>query len=227
MFYTAVILGLAGSLHCAGMCSPLMLAVTAQRPFMITKVVYNVGRVLTYGVLGAVAATFGTWFALTNYQQALSLSFGALLMTIGFVGMTGVSVPAISRPLGYFNHWLKRKFNWALTKSSLGSRFLMGVLNGFLPCGLTYLALTSCFILPGSMEGFLYMVLFGLGTWPVMMGVSVVADKIGLRHWMLSGRAMRMMLVFAGALLIGRVWWTHSEHTAAPSMGVRAEVLCP
>jgi sulfite exporter TauE/SafE len=52
--WTAIVLGLAGSLHCAGMCSPLAMAVTARKPFMLHKVVYNTGRVLIYGLLGVV-----------------------------------------------------------------------------------------------------------------------------------------------------------------------------
>lgn len=227
MLYAAVILGLAGSLHCAGMCSPLMLAVTAHRPFIITKVVYNFGRVLTYGALGAMAATFGSWFALTRYQQVLSLSLGAVLVAIGFVGTAGISVPGITRLLARLTNWLRLQFGWALSKSSLGSRFLMGTLNGLLPCGLTYLALTSCFILPGAVDGFMFMLFFGLGTWPVMMGVSMLADKIGFRNWMLTGKAMRISLVFAGVLLIGRAWWVHDEHAhGTPSTEIRAEVLC-
>jgi sulfite exporter TauE/SafE len=74
--WTAIVLGLAGSLHCAGMCSPLAMAVTAKKPFVINKVVYNSGRILIYGLLGALAAAFGSLFSLTAYQSVLSFLMG-------------------------------------------------------------------------------------------------------------------------------------------------------
>lgn len=71
--WTAIVLGLAGSLHCAGMCSPLAMAVTARKPFVINKVIYNTGRIFTYGLLGVLAAVFGGLFSLTAYQECCHL----------------------------------------------------------------------------------------------------------------------------------------------------------
>jgi sulfite exporter TauE/SafE len=228
MLYAAILLGLAGSLHCAGMCSPLMLAVTSNRPFLITKIVYNLGRVSTYGLLGMVAATMGSWFAFTNYQAILSFAFGSVLVLLGLVGISGANIPFVTPIILRLTFWVKGKFGWALKGTSLYSRFLLGALNGLLPCGLTYLALTACFLLPGPIEGLTYMVSFGLGTWPVMIGVGWVVDNTFLRHKIRSKWLTQVALVLAGTLLIARVWWVQAEDIATVHAAVgQAEILCP
>lgn len=228
MFYAAILLGLAGSLHCAGMCSPLMLAVTSNKPFLLTKVVYNSGRILTYGFLGMVAATFGSWFTFINYQEVLSFAFGAVLVLLGMVGISGANIPLITPVILRLTRWVKAKFGWALKKTSLASRFLMGVLNGLLPCGLTYLALTACFLLPGPIDGFIYMFAFGLGTWPVMIGVGWVMESTVLRSKLRSKWLTQAALVLAGTLLIGRVWWRHgTDVSTVQATANQTEILCP
>lgn len=169
---TALLMGLAGSLHCAGMCSPLAMAVTARRPFMANKVVYNSGRVLTYGLLGAMAAAFGSLFGLTNYQAIISLVVGSVFLLIGFGAISGINIPYFSRTIGLFTNRLKSMFGYWLQRGGITSVFVMGMLNGLLPCGLTYLVLTYCFLLPSAIDGFLFMLFFGMGTWPVMIGVT-------------------------------------------------------
>jgi uncharacterized protein len=228
MFYTAILLGFAGSLHCAGMCSPLMLAVTSQRPFLMTKVMYNTGRIITYGLLGTVAASLGSWFYFMNYQQVLSFAMGAVLVLFGLVGISGANIPLVTPLMLRLTNWVKNKFGWALQKTSLGSRFLMGMLNGLLPCGLTYLALTACFIFPRPVDGLVYMLLFGLGTWPVMIGVGWAVENTVLKNWFKTKRFTRFALVLAGALLMGRVWLMHgvADMPLHSSVG-QIEVVCP
>lgn len=229
MFYAAIILGIAGSLHCAGMCSPLMFAVTAQRPLMGMKVVYNTGRVVTYGLLGMAAASLGTLFSFATYQQTLSFALGATLMVFGLVGITGANIPLITPALYRLTSWVKLKFGWALHRPGHTSRFLLGMLNGLLPCGLTYMALTACFILPGPLDGLLYMLAFGLGTWPMMMGLTWLFQHTTIKNWIRGARVTQFALLVAGALLIARVWWGHDSHgmTLHSTMGEETETVCP
>ncbi len=228
MLYAALLLGLAGSLHCAGMCSPLMWAVTARQPFLITKVIYNTGRITTYTLLGAAGAGLGTLFHFNQYQQILSIGLGGLLIALGLVGISGVSVPIISPLLNKGTSWVKKQFGTYLGKGTLFSRFVLGVLNGLLPCGLTYLALTATFILPGVWDGMLYMLAFGLGTWPVMIGVGWLMQRLTFLHWVQQPRAYRWAFVMAGVLLMARVWMhapVADGHTLRA--GVEKELLCP
>jgi sulfite exporter TauE/SafE len=89
--------------------------------------------------------------------------------------------------------------------------FGLGMLNGMLPCGLTYLALSACLILPTAFDGFLFMLFFGMGTWPIMIGsvklLSVLKNNFSL------ARLSKIALVFIGCSLLIRVWWVH-PHTA-------------
>lgn len=209
MWWTALIMGLAGSLHCAGMCSPLAMAITSQRPFLLSKVVYNTGRVLTYGFLGAIAASMGSLFIITPYQSAISFTVGAVFLLVGIGAITGIRVPVLTDSLNRFSQWLKSLFGVWLKKKSNVAVLVMGMLNGLLPCGLTYLAMTYCFIMPNATEGFGFMILFGLGTWPMMiaftwlLGVGVAKIKFNY------SKVTTIVFILIGAWLLARAVVTH------------------
>ncbi|MBX2896762.1 MAG: sulfite exporter TauE/SafE family protein [Cyclobacteriaceae bacterium] len=225
--WTALVLGLAGSLHCAGMCSPLAMAVTARKPFLLHKVVYNTGRVVTYGLLGITAAAFGSLFSLTAYQGVLSFLMGAVFLLMGIGAITGVNIPFFTSAIAKLTSKLKQLFGFWLRQKRASAIFMMGMLNGLLPCGLTYLALTYCFILPTATKGFMFMLLFGFGTWPVMVGFSWL---VGMGFKSISRHYNRMaMLAFmvVGIWLMARVFVHHPE---LPETGrnktLAGEVIC-
>ncbi|MEQ8424770.1 MAG: sulfite exporter TauE/SafE family protein, partial [Cyclobacteriaceae bacterium] len=164
MYVTAILMGLAGGLHCAGMCGPLVLAATARNPFAGAKIIYNLGRVLTYSILGMIAAGIGGMFQIANYQNFLAYLLGGVLILIGFGVISGLKVPLLAGLVNKFTMWLKKQFGSFLQRKE--NIFYLGMLNGLLPCGLTYLALTFCFTLSYAFEGFLFMLVFGLGTIP-------------------------------------------------------------
>ncbi|MFN5171377.1 MAG: sulfite exporter TauE/SafE family protein [Cyclobacteriaceae bacterium] len=204
MWYTAAILGLAGSLHCAGMCSPLVLAVARVQPFAATKVVYNTGRVLVYGLLGALAASAGSVFNLADYQQAISLVMGVVLLAVALGWWRSFRIPVISDGVAWLTHQVKKPFAHFLQRKSYWATFALGGLNGLLPCGLSLLALTYTFVLPGAREGAFFMVAFGLGTWPVMVGFTALLDRLFHRMAWVRSYAMPIVLVLSAILLIGR-----------------------
>lgn len=226
MWVTALIMGIAGSLHCAGMCSPLVAAATLHKPFLPAKLLYNGGRVFTYGILGALAATIGTLLDLKPFQDVLSLGLGLLLMVVAVASMTRVRLPGVTSVAAAAVNLLKRWFSAALKKKGHEVLFVTGMLNGLLPCGLTYLALVFCFTLPSWWSGFAYMVVFGLGTLPVMVGVS------WLWGWLIQRFSLRLQtltmvsLLLLGVLLIGRVWGSLHILPARLS-AVNPEVICP
>jgi sulfite exporter TauE/SafE len=175
MIWTALILGFAGSLHCLGMCSPLAMAVTNGSPaILLNRILYNFGRLLTYGLLGGLVASVGLILPMVNYQNLLSILLGAGLIAIGVSGMSAIKIPVVSKALGMFSVFLKQFFVRFLKHKSYSSTFFLGSLNGFLPCGLSFLALTYCVTLSGPLDGFYFMALFGLGTLPVMLGVTSI-----------------------------------------------------
>ncbi|MBX2915677.1 MAG: sulfite exporter TauE/SafE family protein [Cyclobacteriaceae bacterium] len=225
--WTALVLGLAGSLHCAGMCSPLAMAVTSRKPFLLHKVVYNTGRVVTYGLLGVAAAAFGSLFSLTAYQGVLSFLMGAVFLLMGIGAITGVNIPFFTSAIAKLTCKLKQLFGFWLQQKQSSAVLVMGMLNGLLPCGLTYLALTYCFILPTGADGFMFMLLFGLGTWPVMVGFSWL---MGLGFKSITRYYNRMAMisfVVVGIWLMARVFVNHpASHAAGSGKTLAGEVIC-
>jgi sulfite exporter TauE/SafE len=209
MFYTALIMGLAGSLHCAGMCSPLAMAVTRTRSFTLAILLYNTGRILTYACLGATAAMLGSYINWVPYQFAVSLTLGIIFLAWGINGYRRIRVPFLGNGIERIGGYLKNLFAEFLKRKSAVSTFMMGMLNGLLPCGLTYIALSACLILPRAEDGFLFMIIFGLGTWPVMIGFTRLLNKImALRKFSLA-KMSRIAFVFIGCILLARTFSIH------------------
>lgn len=229
MWWTALLMGFAGSLHCAGMCSPLAMAITSQKPFLITKIIYNAGRIFTYGILGTIAASFGSLFMITPYQGILSFILGAFFLLLGIGAISSVRIPFLSAGLNRFTGYLKSLFNFWLKRKNNLAVLMMGLLNGLLPCGLTYLAMTYCFIMPSMVEGFWFMILFGVGTWPVMIGftwlLSLGFGKIKVNYQ----RITTVVFILLGAWLLARVMINQSMDSHQHLFGKTAteEVICP
>jgi uncharacterized protein len=229
MWWTALVMGFAGSLHCAGMCSPLAMAVTSQKPFLLNKIIYNSGRIFTYGILGAIAASFGNLFMITPYQGVISFIVGAVFLLMGIGAISGVRIPFVTAALNSFTGRLKNLFNFWLKKKSNIAVLVMGMLNGLLPCGLTYLAMTYCFIMPSMMEGFWFMLLFGAGTWPVMIGftwlLGIGFGKIKVNYQ----RITTIVFITIGVWLLARVMINQpmDNHLHLFGNTTTEEVICP
>ena len=110
MWITALILGFAGSLHCVGMCSPLAMAVSNVTPrALLNRFIYNMGRILTYGVLGASIGSLTMILPLSKYQNLVSILLGIILLFVG-AGLMSTNIKALSDPLGKFTSLLKKLF---------------------------------------------------------------------------------------------------------------------
>ncbi|HEX7016678.1 MAG TPA: sulfite exporter TauE/SafE family protein [Cyclobacteriaceae bacterium] len=204
MMWTAFVVGLAGSLHCAGMCSPLVMAVTRMsKRAMTTRLVYNAGRIFTYAVMGAVAGAIGGLFDLTPLQKAFSVITGTILVILGVFGTT-LKIPLMAPVIGRFTGHLKQLFSVTLKKKTRISTFVLGTLNGFLPCGLTYIALGYTITAPDLVSGFSYMLAFGMGTLPAMIGVPLVANPLLKKLNVNLANVNAAMLIIAGLLLVAR-----------------------
>lgn len=203
MMLTAIILGFAGSLHCAGMCSPLAFAVFSKRgTVMFPRVLYNAGRILMYCVLGVGVSAIGFMLPVT-VQYIISIALGVVLLVIGITG-NNFKTPALA-PVLKLTSFLKAQFSRLLRDKKRGSIFFMGVLNGLLPCGLTFLALTSCITLNSPIDGFIFMAGFGAGTLPVMLGLVSIIPFITKRLNFSVARLSMILQIAAGCLLIARV----------------------
>lgn len=177
IWWTAFLLGLFGSLHCLGMCGPLALALPAARrqgfDFVIGRLLYNGGRVLTYGALGILFGLIGQTLVLAGLQQVLSILAG--LFILGYLLLRNRPVFAV-KGTGWIAAGvgrLKTSLGGLLKQRSKRALFGIGLLNGLLPCGLVYVALAAAAATGSAAGGLQYMLWFGLGTAPLMLGVSL------------------------------------------------------
>lgn len=174
MYWSAFVFGLLGSFHCAGMCGPIVLAVPGKS--LLSKVSYNLGRAVTYSLMGAIIGFVGEGFSLIGWQQALSVAVGvAMLLIVLFTKYKHFDLPMS----GVFEKlWILSKSKLApLFKSkSAAAPFFIGLINGLLPCGLVYAALFAAVSMGGVSESAAYMALFGLGTAPLLILVSVFGN---------------------------------------------------
>src|SRR5688572_10766032 len=205
MLLTAFVLGVAGSLHCAGMCSPLAMTVTNMSSSVVmNRLLYNLGRITMYGLLGAMAAVAGHILPLSKFQNILSIVLGLSLIVMAVVGITGIKIPFMTAALSEVTAVLKKAFAKIIYQKNPGSLLFVGGLNRLLLCGLTFLGLFFCVTVSSVVEGFAYMFSFGIGTLPVMLGFVSVIDFIKNKmRWNIKNLTTGLMIA-SGILLIAR-----------------------
>lgn len=170
---TGFVLGVLGSFHCLGMCGPLALSLPVQQ-FQGSKkwasiLLYNSGRVLTYGLLGITIGAIGEIFSWWGLQQMLSILAGVVLLVLLF---SRFSVVNKIRWMHNGRKWVQLQLGKTLAMAKSPASFLViGILNGLLPCGLVYAAITASLATMDTMHGMIIMISFGLGTFPMMIGI--------------------------------------------------------
>lgn len=186
--FTGFVIGLLGSLHCIGMCGPIALALPAGKfksiRFYFGRIYYNLGRVVTYSFFGLVFGIIGKNFAMAGLQSWVSIISGAGIIIIVLLPQR-IKANALSiLPFYKVTDKIKNAFGGLFKSGSLTAMFLIGILNGFLPCGFVYVGLAGALASGEVVRGILYMALFGLGTLPVMFLTSVIGNfiSIGIRQ---------------------------------------------
>jgi len=192
-------IGLAGSFHCIGMCGPLALSLPlnsqsrAGRVLSIT--LYNLGRAGTYFLLGFFFGAVGNSLFLTGYQQAISIAIGvSILIVLLFGNRFSANIGIVNR----FQNKIKLLLGRLLQQEkNVFSYFLIGLVNGLLPCGLVYLAIASAVATGSVFGGGLLMLAFGLGTIPLMFGLMVAGRYVSLA---VRQKMRRLVPVFVGVM---------------------------
>ncbi len=208
MLYTALVLGLLGSFHCIGMCGPIAFVLPVDKKSnsraFTGSLLYHIGRLLTYGLIGVLFGLLGRGLYLAGFQQRLSILIGVVMILIVLVPTKHLNKFAISRPLYQFIGKVKSKLGIYLKKTSYKSLFLIGFFNGFLPCGLVYMALLGSVSTGNAVDGALYMIVFGLGTVPLMTAAIYLGNffKASVRNRI--QRAIPIFVVIIGILFILR-----------------------
>lgn len=201
---TAFLTGLISSLHCIGMCGPLVAALPVGRlpQGQRWKAVglYHSGRIATYSILGALAGTMSLGLNLMGWQRPLAVICGVILL-VSFLWRQGL--PARLR-WSWLNAQITRLFRQHLYQPKWADFAGLGILNGLLPCGFTYLALAGTLATNTPLAGASYMLLFGAGTLPALLGVNLVAGWITLVGRQRLNKVLSVATVVVALLLIGR-----------------------
>lgn len=207
ILWTAFLLGLLGSLHCLGMCGPIVLALPTFRnsfpKVLVSRVLYNSGRVITYGFLGLLIGLVGEGISFSGIQQKISIIAGIIIILFALLSNKAI-IARMNFQLYGFNRFIKDKLGSYLRKRSTLSSFLVGVTNGFLPCGLVYLAVGGALAAGGWKESMIYMLIFGLGTTFAMLTLGLAGNYLGLKVRASFNRVIPYVAVFLGILLILR-----------------------
>jgi len=202
--WTAFLLGLVGSLHCAGMCGPLALALPAAGRtapgYLLGRVAYNVGRIMTYCLLGIIFGLAGWTFLLAGVQRWVSIALGVALL----LGLFASRKLALARPVTSAVNHLKSGMSALLHRRSFTALAVLGLLNGLLPCGLVYVACAGAAATGGIAAGGSYMAAFGLGTVPMMLAISLSGKLVPVSLRLKLVKTIPVCVFLLAALLILR-----------------------
>ncbi len=205
---TPILLGLAASLHCVGMCGPLLLALpldaAGKRQVLGQMAVYHTGRILTYAALGVLFGLLGKGIAVAGFQKGLSIGAGVFMLAMAFAAWRFEQLVTALPGFGVFTQKVKSGIGQLLKQSPNGATFSVGLLNGLLPCGMVYAALAGAIAMSGAAEGGIFMALFGLGTLPLLLAVSVLGRSCSLAVRQKIRIAQPVLLTVVGLLLLQR-----------------------
>lgn len=212
--FSAFLLGLAGSLHCIGMCGPIAISLP-RRPgqsrsaFLQGRILYNIGRSITYAVMGALFGLLGQSIRLAGFQQGLSIACGAVILlylAARYLRWGHGALDAwLARLVAPLQHAIAQRLGGGARRNLL----VIGVLNGFLPCGLVYVALAGAIATGSAVDGAAFMLFFGLGTAPLMLAASLAGPVLqaqlrGKLQWLIpTGLAILAALFILRGLNLG------------------------
>lgn len=208
-FYIAAItFGFITSFHCIGMCGPIAIALPLKKNNWFEKIIssllYNFGRTITYGVLGAIFGLLGRSFRMSGFQQWVSIGVGILMVLSVLFPVLFKKKAFVDRIMFSFVGKLIAGFKRQFQKSSYSSLFYIGLLNGLLPCGPVYAAIALAIVGGSVLSGAIYMILFGLATIPIMLSLSLIGHTISVGVRNKIRKIVPVFIVFIGILFILR-----------------------
>lgn len=207
LLVSAVILGFLGSFHCVGMCGPIAFMLPVDRKNQIKQFVqissYHLGRLTTYSLIGLLFGLLGRGFELFGFQQHLSILTGALMIL-------SVILPEVFKKIKISQSISKViiKIKSSIGKELKGKRndtfFTLGFLNGYLPCGLVYMAVLGAITTHNVFTGSMYMFLFGLGTIPLMSATVYLGNITNTIFRKRTQQIIPIVVICIGILFILR-----------------------
>ena len=204
----AISLGLLGSFHCVGMCGPIALALPVHQYSPIKKyfgiIIYNLGRAITYSIIGLVFGLLGQSFYLGGLQQTLSVTIGLIILLGVIFSYTKFNSKIKLNFLNRYINSLKNNLGKLFNKKGIRFLFTIGLLNGMLPCGFVYIAIAGAIATGNYISGTTFMFLFGVGTMPAMVAISAFGQFINVKYRNIIHRSVPYLVSIMAVLLIIR-----------------------
>lgn len=215
--FAALLVGLLGGGHCAGMCGGIVGAVSmsmpGSRPQWRLLLAYNLGRIGSYGVAGAIAGAVGAssfflqhllpvgkvLYALANIMLIL---LGLYLANLwhGVIALERIGSVLWKRLQPLSKRWLPVR--------NIAQAGMLGAIWGWLPCGLVYSVLIAALATGSPVQGGLLMLAFGMGTLPTLLAMGMAAVR--LKAWLQQlwiRRISGLTVLLFGVLGLVRLWF--------------------
>lgn len=205
---SGLLLGLITSFHCVGMCGPIAIALPLHGDTVAKKIfggiLYNLGRTLTYAIMGVVFGAIGQSFGALGFQRWVSIVTGSLMIATVFLpGMFKLDLGAKKKGFSLINQ-VKLGLRKLFSTKTLISLFLIGLLNGLLPCGPLYSALIISTGTGHIVDSVMFMTMFGLGTLPLLLMVTIIGNFISIKIRNKISKTLPILIFIIGVLFILR-----------------------
>lgn len=232
MLYTALLFGLVSSLHCIGMCGPIamMLPVDRNNPTIkaLQILLYHAGRLTSYATLGLLFGLLGKGLYLAGMQQRFSIVLGILMILIAIIPDRIFAQYNFSKPIYKVIFKVKSSLGNQFKRKTPDAFFTIGIFNGLLPCGLVYAALFGAIAMQNVTLGMTYMILYGIGTIPLMSAVVYASSILSLPFRSKLQKMVPLITIIIGVLFIMRGMGLDIAYVSPSTMNlfVQAEANC-
>lgn len=202
----ALLLGFFGSFHCIGMCGPIAIALPQHSDKynikIISALLYNFGRVITYAIIGVLFGTIGKGLFLGGLQQSISIITGIVIIL--FVVFPFLIPQKIRESSVLKIPFFRNAFSKSFKMQSMFAYLFLGLINGLLPCGFVYMALSGALLTGNTIDGSLFMFFFGLGTIPAMFAMSTMGSIVNISFRNKIKKSIPYISILVGLILIAR-----------------------
>jgi len=211
--------------HCIGMCGGIVLAYTTIKikpesskvSKSVAHLLYSFGRVFTYSILGAMFGALGGVALFSNNANGILLIVAGVAMVLAGLSLMGkIKFLTLIEHSFSSSPFYKKTFQGVLHSQSNVSFFLLGMLNGLLPCGFVYFFAITAASTADPLSGALVMAIFGMSTIPAMFGVGFLASlasATSFRNMMMSLSSVAVILYGTFTIYNGYEYITHPEKT--------------
>ena len=228
MLWSAFILGLAGSLHCVGMCGPIALMIPTGngKQKWLSLFLYHFGKLITYLIIGTIFGLIvGT---LNSYKTQIIFTFISGVLLIAFALLPTFLNYIEKKGFSTFNGLIdyKNKLAKSLNKDKVEYSLYIGFLNGFLPCAMVYSAAIMALAQKSLVNSLLVMLIFGLGTVPLLSIFYYFSNKLKTRFRKYANSLRTISFLLIGLFLIFRGVYFLTEEPPTPKEGGNGFELC-